>query len=77
MILLDELIDNAGLDWSEEIDLGSGHDCVLDEGSSVWITVGDLSVWVRNSFGGVTVEVYPHLGEAANGPIDTLRVEGE
>ena len=41
-------------------------DYVLEPGANgVWITVDDLSVWVRRMDGGVSVEVYPLHDEMA------------
>ena len=39
-------------------------------GNTVWITAGNISVWVRNHEHAVSVELYP-LGSEAESPIDT------
>lgn len=32
-------------------------------GKSCWVTVENVSVWIRKTDEGVLVEMYPHLGE--------------
>lgn len=68
-------------DTDEIVNLHSGHDFDLDIGNSAWITVGDLSVWVRSANDGtLLIEVFKHYYEADN-PIDSFVVyqpeEGE
>lgn len=36
------------------------------EGNGVWITIGNLSVWVRKSDEGAVVDIYPYCQEMAD-----------
>ena len=41
-----------------------GNDYVmLDVEKTAWITAGNISIYIRKSFEGVSVELYPHKGE--------------
>jgi hypothetical protein len=47
------------------------NDYVLPKGSgSVWIEVGNLSVWILPTHEGVTLQLY-HKGHEADKPIDS------
>ena len=51
-----------------------GCDYVL-QGSSCWVTVGDISLWIRrDGCDGVIVEAYEHFKEMEN-PIESMSVE--
>jgi hypothetical protein len=50
-------------------------DYELAEGRSAWITVGPLSVWVRDLDSSMEIEVYKHYNEAESNPLDTMGVE--
>ena len=51
-----------------------GCDYVLN-GSSCWVTVGDISLWIRrDGMDGVIVEAY-HVGEEMEPPLESMEVE--
>jgi hypothetical protein len=63
----------------ENITDNEGNDFVLAESESAWITVRNLSVYIRDTGEGVTIAIYPK-GKEADDSIDETWVlfnEGE